>query len=183
MKQTSDAMRHLTPRPNQPTAVLGAGRLVSLLRKEGDEQSGWRYTFNIFWTNRETDEVGQLFTPDDVEQLARLARLLAFELAEEGCLPAGQCDDLACLASCLDDVLGGGQHAPAHYLPIGGGLAAAVSRVLKHVRESAYAEIPPAADRQQLLHDVQRVERWLRQPDPRSREAVTDTDRTTEMTT
>lgn len=105
MKPKHDAQREILKRDHQPYHVLGADKVTSFLWKDGDERTGWQYSFNVFRVDRTTGEVSQLFQPTDVESLARLTRLLAFELSSDGCLPSDLRNDLACLASCLDDVL------------------------------------------------------------------------------
>ena len=107
MKPGNNAQNQPTHNDHQPYAVLGAGKLVSFLWKDGNPQEGWQYTFNVFRADRRTGEVSQTFRPTDVKPLAKLTRLLAFELANDACLPPDLRDDLGCLASCLDDVLQG----------------------------------------------------------------------------
>jgi hypothetical protein len=84
--------------------MLGAGRLVSTLWKSGDEQAGWRYCFNLFRMSSR-GHVGQKFTPADVLSLVKLARVLAAELAADGCLAANQRGELARLAAGLEQVI------------------------------------------------------------------------------
>lgn len=87
----------------KPYAMVGAGRLVSTLWKTGDQQAGWRYHFNLFRITRR-GQVGQLFSPDDVIDVIKLARVLAATLAEDGCLPTVQRKQLSRLAAMLDDL-------------------------------------------------------------------------------
>jgi len=84
--------------------MVGAGRLVSTLWKTGDQQTGWRYQFNVFRITRR-GQVGQLFSPDDVIDVIKLARVLAATLAEDGCLPTVQRRQLKRLATMLDDII------------------------------------------------------------------------------
>ena len=89
-----------------PYAAVGVENLTAMIWKTGDRRSGATYRFNIHRMNPGTGRFSQLFTLENVEHLARLAQLLAFGLAEDGGMDAGVRDDLYCLASCLDDVLG-----------------------------------------------------------------------------
>jgi hypothetical protein len=88
----------------EPYEMLGAGKLVSTLWKTGDQQAGWRYHFNLF---RMTDRghVGQRFSPDDLVDLIKLARVLAATLADDGCLSPTQRRELARLAAMLDQII------------------------------------------------------------------------------
>ena len=113
MKPGTNAQQTAEPSHNSPYLVVGSGKLVSFVFKEGDEQQGWQFGFNVFRMDRETGAVSQHFRPTDVEALAKLTRLLAAELVHDGCLPSDLSDDLACLASCLDDVFGASTVAPA----------------------------------------------------------------------
>ena len=96
-----------TSKPEQadkPYAMLGAGRLTASIWKSGDERSGWQYHFNVFRTSRGNGHVSQWFAPSDVSSLVKLARLLAFTLADDGCLESGLRDDLIRLAADLHQV-------------------------------------------------------------------------------
>ncbi len=96
----------LLKKDQKPYATMGAGRLVSTLWKQGEERGGWRYRFNLFRMSSHTGHVTQQFRPQDVPDLVKLTRLLAFSLADDGCLDAELRSDLLCLSACLDDVLG-----------------------------------------------------------------------------
>ena len=87
-----------------PYAMLGAGKLVSTIWKSGNEQAGWRYCFNLFRMSSR-GRVGQKFSPTDVLSLVKLARVLAAELATDGCLATAQRSELARLAAVLDHVI------------------------------------------------------------------------------
>ena len=82
----------------------GAGNLAASLWKFGDEESGWRYRFNIFRMARANGRVSHRLLPHDVADLAKLAQTLAFALSEEECLDRELRDDLRCLFACLSDV-------------------------------------------------------------------------------
>jgi hypothetical protein len=89
---------------HRPYAMLGAGRLVSSLWKHGDQHSGWAYRFNIFRMSTAGGRVSQLLQPRDVHDLVKLCRVLAAELATDGCLPPAQRRALADLAETLNDL-------------------------------------------------------------------------------
>ena len=88
----------------KPYAMVGAGRLTSTLWKIGDQQAGWYYRFNIFWMT-DRGRVGQRFSPADIVDLVKLARVLAATLAEDGCLSPVRRSELARLAELLDQVI------------------------------------------------------------------------------
>lgn len=90
---------------SRPYAMIGAGKLTSAIWKSGDERSGWQYCFNLFRMDARNGQVSQLFSPEDIMDLARSVRLLAFTLSDDGCLEQELRDDLSCLWSCLDDIL------------------------------------------------------------------------------
>lgn len=168
----------LSPAHNfQPAAILGSGRLVSVLRKFGDEKCGWNYTFNIFWTCPNSGEVRQLFSPNDLLQLVKLIRVLAFELVEEGCLPQAEHDVLDCLRSGLDAVINRGGEFDACLLPVRGGLSGAVRRVLQYARDCS--ALVPSADHSQLVGDIERLQHWSGRAEPHLQEAVAVVDETT----
>lgn len=117
MKPGTDANGSRTEAARKPYAILGAGRLTASLWKDGDEAAGWRYRFNLFRMSRTSGRVGQRFLPQDVPHLARMAQLLAFALADDGCIDRNLRDELSCLADFLDQRLpstrGGGRPRPS----------------------------------------------------------------------
>lgn len=92
------------PPDTRPYAMVGAGRQTSAIWKTGDQQSGWRYRFNLFRLSAR-GRVGQRFCPADVLSLVKLARVLAAALADDNCLPPILRDDLARLAADLDQII------------------------------------------------------------------------------
>lgn len=88
--------------PSPPYEMVGAGQLTSSVWKQGDEDSGWAYRFNIFRMAPATGRVSQLLYPSDVPDLVNLCRVLATVLADDGCIPAAQRRALANLAAQLD---------------------------------------------------------------------------------
>jgi hypothetical protein len=104
MKTESDANVIPDASDKKPYAMLGAGKLTATLWKSGDERSGWHYRFNIFRMSKTSGRVSQNFKPHDLPDLAKLARLLAFTISDDGCLCQELCDALFCLAACLENV-------------------------------------------------------------------------------
>lgn len=88
-----------------PYMMLGAGQLCAAVRKEGDEQSGWQYRFNVFRMSKKTGTVEQCFNPGDITDLVKLARVLAYAIADDGCLSRDLQEELRCLSACLDEAL------------------------------------------------------------------------------
>lgn len=88
----------------KPYAQVGAGRLASTLWKFGDQYAGWYYRFNIFWIT-DRGRVGQRFSPSDIVDLVKLARVLSATLAEDGCLSHTQRCELTRLVTLLDQVI------------------------------------------------------------------------------
>jgi hypothetical protein len=105
MKKENDANGKSNASDSRPCAMLGAGNLAASLWKFGDEESGWRYRFNIFRMSKANGRVSHRLLPHDVADLAKLAQTLAFALSEEECLDRELRDDLGCLFACLDEVL------------------------------------------------------------------------------
>ena len=84
--------------------MLGSGRLTSTLWKSVGP-SGCEYRFNLFHTDRETGAVGQWLEPEDIESLVKISRVLAFELAEDGCMDQSMRQRLYQLAEALDELI------------------------------------------------------------------------------
>lgn len=82
--------------------MVGAGRLASMIWKAGDEQSGWRYRFNLFRTSGRGGRISQVFTPADVIYFVKLAQVLAAVIADDGCLDPIERGVLKRLADDLD---------------------------------------------------------------------------------
>jgi len=90
---------------NGPYMMLGAGQLCAAVSKVGDEQAGWQYRFNVFRMDASSGSVEQRFAPGDITDLVKLARVLAYAIADDGCLSRDLKDDLRRLSACLDEVL------------------------------------------------------------------------------
>ncbi len=99
------ATEEIPSRTNGPYMMLGAGQLCAAVNKEGDEQSGWQYQFNLFRMSKTTGAVEQRFAAGDIADLVKLARVLAFAITDDGCLSQELLEELRRLSACLDEVL------------------------------------------------------------------------------
>ena len=106
MKHGKRATKQRNRLVRKPYAMLGAGPLAASIWKAKRKGQQFAYRFNIFRMCARSGQVSQRFTPSDIPHLVSLVRLLAFEIANDGCLDVNQRDDLSCLAACLDEVLG-----------------------------------------------------------------------------
>jgi hypothetical protein len=105
MKDRNDASSNVKRSRIKPHAVLGAGNLTSAIWKAAELGNDELFYFNVFRMDAQTGDVTQRFAMSDILDLIRLAQVLAIALSEENCLDDHLRDDLACLASCLDEVL------------------------------------------------------------------------------
>jgi len=92
------------PSMPKPMATVGAGRLISMIWKDGDPQAGCRYWFNLFRTGARRGRISQLFQPADVIHLVKLSQVIASVIADDGCLSAVQRGVLKRLAADLDEL-------------------------------------------------------------------------------
>lgn len=90
----------------KPMMHVGAGPLTSSIWKLGDDESGWRYRFNVVRQSVPSGCVTDLFQPVDLIHFVRLIQVLAIELANDGCLTHDECMILKNLARQLDEILG-----------------------------------------------------------------------------
>jgi hypothetical protein len=97
-----DESKVLLPASAKPIATVGAGRLASMIWKDGNEQAGWRYHFNVFRIAHRGGRVSQMFVPPDVLQLVKLLQVLAAVIADDGCLAPADRSTLQRLATELD---------------------------------------------------------------------------------
>ncbi len=143
----------------KPYATMGAGPLVSMLWKLGNERSGWRYRFNLFRMSPYSGNVTQQFRPQDLKELAKLLRVLAFTLADDGCLSKKLRSDLLCLNIRLDEALGTAEGGRGYVLT--NSEAFALARVVNGLCEShadlseCNAACPPS------MPDLLRLRRWI----------------------
>jgi len=96
----------------KPMMLVGAGPLTSAIWKLGDEESGWRYRFNVVRQSAPSGCVTDLFQPMDLICFIKLIQLLAAEIANDGCLRHDERLMLRNLAQRLDEFLGGAADAP-----------------------------------------------------------------------
>jgi hypothetical protein len=87
----------------KPMAIVGAGPLTSMIWKDGDRHSGWRYRFNAF-RSAAGGRVSQLFRPADVIHFVKLAQVLAAVISDDGCLSQTERGVLKQLADDLDQL-------------------------------------------------------------------------------
>ena len=95
----------MTQRSRKPYTLVGADHLTASIYKTGDELIGFDYRFNITRLSNRTGRVNQWFTPDDICAMVKLARVLAIELAHDGCVVPQLRNQLIGLAGALDDAI------------------------------------------------------------------------------
>lgn len=92
------------PRSSQPYAVIGAGDLVSHLQKNGNEVQHGQYRFNMFRLSQGNGRVSHVLGPSDLRNVVKVCQVLAFTIADDGCLPAELRQQLFDLADDLDSI-------------------------------------------------------------------------------
>jgi len=95
----------MTQEVRKPYTRMGADQLTASVYKTGDELVGFEYRFNIVRLNNRTGRVIQWFTPDDLHGLVKLTRVLAAELADDGCIGSELRTQLFAIAEALDDAI------------------------------------------------------------------------------
>ncbi len=98
----------------KPYCTVGAGRLTSFVWKSGDENSRWRYRFNLFRLAAKGGRVSQRFAPADLIHFVKLTQVLAATIADDGCLSPVDRGVLKRLAADLDQLL---LRAAQHHSP------------------------------------------------------------------
>ncbi len=88
-----------------PYAMIGSKQLTSQVFKTGDEWSGFKYRFNVFHVNSRTGKVSNWYGPEDIEAIVSLARVLAAELANDGCMDQGLRHRLRTISAALDETI------------------------------------------------------------------------------
>ena len=111
MNSKPDTMEATPSTTNGPYMMLGAGQLCAAVSKEGDEQGGWQYRFNLFRMSQSDGSVEQRFEPSDISDLVKLARVLAFAIADDGCLSRDLRNELSRLSDYLDEVFSADWHS------------------------------------------------------------------------
>jgi hypothetical protein len=142
-----------------PYATMGAGSLVSMLWKLGDERSGWRYRFNLFRLSPRSGSVTQQFRPQDLGEFAKLLQVLTFTLADDGCLSEELRNDLLCLNIRLDEALGPADGGRGHVLTHSEALA--LARVVTRLCEAQANSFGNDAAYLPSMADLLRLRRWL----------------------
>lgn len=100
----SDNSHELVSGTVHPLAVLGAGELVSHLRKTVDAEQSGEYLFNIFRVTPE-GEVTHTIRPDDLVDVVKLCRVIAFAVVDDGWIQADERERLNRLCEQLDAFL------------------------------------------------------------------------------
>ena len=90
---------------SKPYTLIGAEALTASVYKTGDELTGVDYRFNITRLNKRTGKVNHWFTPNDLCAMVKLTRVLAAELAVDGCMSATLRDQLIGIAAALDEAI------------------------------------------------------------------------------
>lgn len=145
---------------NKPDAMLGAGRLTAgVWKKRSDEID---FDFNVFRINRTTGAVSQQFQSGDLADLARLAQLLAAEMSQDEALGLETCDDLACLAACLEDVLPTGYVFPGIRCREDGPAARTISSLLTYLWEDEGKHFMANPSESHIYRQLVAVDVWLR---------------------
>ena len=96
----------------KPMMLVGAGPLTSTIWKLGNEESGWRYRFNVARQLVASECVTDLFQPMDLIHFVKLVQVLAAEIANDGCLTHDESMMLKNLLRQLDEILGGATDEP-----------------------------------------------------------------------
>ncbi|HQX53057.1 MAG TPA: hypothetical protein PLR25_24265 [Planctomycetaceae bacterium] len=91
----------------KPMMHVGAGPLTSSIWKLGDEESGWRYRFNVVRQLVPSGWATDLFQPVDLVHFVRLIQVLAVEISNDGCLTHDERLMLSSLTRQLNEILGG----------------------------------------------------------------------------
>ena len=176
MKKENDANGKSNASDCRPCAMLGAGNLAASLWKFGDEETGWRYRFNIFRMSRANGRVSHRLLPQDVADLAKLAQTLAFALSEEECLDRELRDDLGCLFTCLADVLPSTPDTASRHPRVSDAVVTLLRTVLcrfVHTEEQHFGANPFADHSYRLML---LIDRWLEGVIPPEGAALPDVD-------
>jgi len=102
----ANSKRTQEPCRPKPMMLVGAGPLTSAIWKLGNEESGWRYRFNVVRQSAPGGCVTDLFQPMDLIHFIKLIQVLAAEIANDGCLTHDEHLMLRNLAQRLNEFLG-----------------------------------------------------------------------------
>lgn len=144
----------------RPDVVAGAGRLTAEAWMARNEEVD--FDFTVFRVERTTGRVGQLFQLADIADLARLAQVLAAELSTQEELGREMCDDLACLAACLEDVLPSGFVYPGIRCRENGPAGRMLWRILDVLWEPQGRDFKVAPTDDHIYRQMVAVDAWLR---------------------
>lgn len=161
MKDGNNANESSMSIKEKPYAMVGAGRLAASIWKTGDERSGWNYRFNVFRMSGTNGRVTQRFSPNDVADLAKLVRVLAFTLADDGCVTADLRDDLFCLAACLDEVFPRTRVAGQCALSPHGPVVKALQQVLDYLWEDEGRDFRGSPTEDHIYRQLVVLKSWL----------------------
>ena len=98
-------MAETNQRSRKPYTLVGADHLTASVYKTGDELVGFDYRFNIVRLNNRTGRVNQWFAPEDLRGMIKLTRVLAAELADDGCMSPELRTQLFQIAAALEDTI------------------------------------------------------------------------------
>ena len=88
---------------DQPIAVIGAGDLVSHVRRGDDDSHPANYRFSICRFSKNLQVTHEL-RPCDLRDLIKLCQVLAFAIADDGWLPTDAQHALLALFEDLDEL-------------------------------------------------------------------------------
>ena len=160
MTTTNSATNGSTTGTREPDATVDSGRLAANLWMTRDDEVD--FDFNVLRVDRTTGAANQLFQSADVADLARLAQLLAAEMSMDMALGQETCDDLACLAACLEDVLPSGHVFPGFRCRNGSPAEKSLSHLLSYLWNDAGRDFMtnPASDH--IYRSMVVVDCWMR---------------------
>ncbi len=105
MNNKTDSNRNARMPTDDEFALVKSGNVTSLCWMNLEDIDCDPIRFQVFRTDPNDVKTVHGFTPSDLPDVVRVVHFLAFFLSGEEYLEAGLRDDLACLASCLDDVM------------------------------------------------------------------------------
>ena len=164
MANRNDKHRRNSRMKNRPYCIVGADRLSAAIWKYGDEEGGFRYQFNIFRMLAAHGRVSQLFGPEDVVCLAKLAHILAVALLDDGCIDADTKGSLRRLSVRLDTALTGeGDHEHRlELVPIDESVMSAIQYMSNYHSYIDKEGFEDSVDAAYLMARVEEVQEWLR---------------------
>lgn len=164
MTDRNDRHRPNRKPSNRPYSIVGADRLSACIWKHGDERGGFRYQFNVYRMLAETGRVSQLFGPEDVFCLARLAHVLAITLLDDGCIDSNLRARLKEFIIRFDVKLMNQKDSEQklEVVPILPDTIAAIQQVTVHHWHALKEADDGDADIGHLTSNLERVDEWLR---------------------